>query len=267
MNRLIFFFVIFLASCSARQTTIVKHDSKSFKIPVDGKLFNAVYMQTAAEYRALCFQAYNYARLRVDDILQKSDRSRRLAIVSDIDETLLNNSPFAAHQGLMGMEYDAESWYAWTSRAEADSIPGACSFLRYAKASGIEIFYITNRDEREREATLRNLQKFGFPDSDSSHLLLRMKTSGKEDRRQMVSRSHEIVLLLGDNLADFSNLFDKKSLEERKSNTDKESFSFGNRFIVLPNAGYGDWESALYRYQKLSAAQKDSLIRADLKSY
>jgi len=33
---------------------------------------------------------------------------------------------------------------------------------------------------------------------------------------------------------------------------------FGSKFIVLPNAMYGDWEGALYNYQyNLTPQQKD----------
>jgi hypothetical protein len=266
MNRFFIACAILLASCAAPRSTSVA-SCPDVNIPVNGKLFHSVFMQNAAEYRALCFQAYNVARLRVDEYMQKDHGLRRPAIVTDIDETVLDNSRFTVHQGLVGKDYDPESWNAWTSMAAADSIPGACSFLLYAKSKGFDIFYITNRDEKDRRPTLVNLQKFGFPDSDSTHLFTRANTSSKEERRLHVAQTHEIVLLLGDNLADFSSLFDKKTQEERKLNTDGQSADFGNRFIVLPNASYGDWEPALYRYQKYSPARKDSLIRAVLKGY
>jgi predicted secreted acid phosphatase len=45
------------------------------------------------------------------------------------------------------------------------------------------------------------------------------------------------------------------------------SGQFGNRFIVLPNPVYGDWERALYEYQSLTPAQKDSSFRKWMKTY
>ncbi len=75
-------------------------------------------------------------------------------------------------------------------------------------------------------------------------------------------------MLIGDNLGDFTNLFDKKSVNERMQNTNLSAHEFGNRFIVLPNPVYGDWETSLYNYDyKLTQQQKDSLIRANLKAY
>jgi 5'-nucleotidase (lipoprotein e(P4) family) len=132
----------------------------------------------------------------------------------------------------------------------------------------VEVFYITNRLENERQSTLINLKKFGLPNADDNHLLLKSITSGKEPRRQQVAATHEIVMLLGDNLADFSILFDKKNPTERFNNTVSSVKEFGNRFIVIPNPGYGDWESTLWNYNyKMTSAQKDSVYRSVLKSY
>lgn len=266
MNRLFFACCVFLASCAAKQVASDRPASTS-DIQVHGKLFSSVYMQHAAEYRALCFQAYNAARLSLDNYFLVVRNVKKPAIVTDIDETLLDNSRYAVHQGLMGKDYDPESWYSWTSRAEADSIPGACSFLKYAKSAGVEIFYITNREEREREATLKNLQKFGFPDCDNNHLIMREKVSSKEERRKRVAENYDIALFLGDNLADFSDLFDKKPMSERNNNADAVRMMFGNRYIVIPNGTYGDWEGAMYKYNRFSAAQKDSVIRSVIKTY
>ena len=236
-------------------------------IPIQGKLFASAYQQLAAEYHALCLQAYNLARIRVDESLQQVyDKPR--AIVTDLDETALDNSAFGVHQALQGKDYEAKSWLEWTSLAQADTVPGAFSFLKYCSTKGIDIFYITNRDEKDRAGTLQNLQRFGFPNADNAHLFVRQNTSGKEERRQQVSATHHIILLLGDNLSDFSSLFDKKTYEERLQTTKQLAPEFGKLFIVLPNPVYGDWESALYRYNnQLAIAQKDSVIRRLLRSY
>ncbi len=236
-------------------------------ISVDGKLFTSLYQQHAAEYKALCFQAYNIARLRVDASLQSSS-TKTSAVITDIDETVLDNSPFAAHQALQGKEFEFAAWLDWTSKALCDTLPGALTFFKYAASKKIEVFYVTNRDEKEREATLKNLQKYGFPNADNNHLILKQGTSSKEARRQTIAATHNIVLFLGDNLSDFSGLFDKKNMSERLTETKQVAAEFGNKFIVLPNPDYGDWEGALYQYNyKLSAAQKDSVIKSNLKSY
>jgi len=256
--------LIFLAACGAPRPTAT--DAPASQTIAHGKLFASAFQQRAAEYRALCYQAYNLARLQLKTHLQ-AKYARPMAIITDIDETVLDNSPYDVHQALRGRDHEPEVWYDWTSRAMADTVPGALSFLKEAAASGVTIFYITNRDEREREGTLKNLQRFGFPLAAPSHLILRKDVSSKEGRRQAIAATHEIIMIIGDNLGDFSALFDKKSLDVREQNTKASAHLFGERFIVLPNPVYGDWESALYNYNRYTPAQKDSALRSLLKDY
>lgn len=256
--------LLFLLACgSSRQLTRTPAGNT---LVVDGKIWSSVFQQRAAEYKALCIQAFYLARTQVDLLPSGSGKPR--AIITDIDETFLDNSPYAVHQAFQGKDYEADSWHAWTARAEADTLAGALSFFRYAASKGIDIFYVTNRDEVERAGTLRNLQLFGFPQATDDHLLLRQTSSSKESRRQQIARTHDIVMLLGDNLADFSDLFDKKTEAERSANVDALRASFGTRFIVLPNANYGGWEDAIYQNSRnWTPAQKDSLLRAGLRNY
>ncbi|MCP9753372.1 5'-nucleotidase, lipoprotein e(P4) family [Ferruginibacter sp. HRS2-29] len=266
MKNILLIAMAFIAACSPSKKATVNSQPSQGNYVIGGKVFTSLYQQKAAEYRALCLQAYNIAALRISHYSGISAKPK--AIVTDIDETILDNSPYAVHRGLEGKDYDVNTWYEWTARAEADTMPGAAMLLNYARSKGIDIFYITNRDLRERDATIRNLQRFNLPNADTNHVIMRQGTSSKEARRQKVLQTHEIVLLMGDNLADFSSLFDKKTVEERKTNTDMSAADFGNRFIVFPNPDYGDWESSIFKYNyNLTPAQKDSVIRSVLKNY
>lgn len=251
---------------TARQQT--SSGTASQNLTADGKLFTALFQQRAAEYKALCLQAFNIAQLRVDEALLQQPQSRPMAIVTDIDETVLDNSAYDVKQSLQGKDYEQKSWEEWTGLAKADTIPGALPFLKYASSKGIRIFYLTNRAEAERKGTLDNLVRFGFPDAVNENLILKQTASSKELRRQAIAEKYNIIMLMGDNLADFSALFDKKPADERTKNTYASAAEFGKRFIVLPNPVYGDWEASVYQYNmKLKAAQKDSVIRSILKSY
>ncbi|MDI3318492.1 5'-nucleotidase, lipoprotein e(P4) family [Pinibacter soli] len=265
MRKYLFILVALAAACSPSKRT---QSTTSSSIVIDGKLWASVYQQKAAEYKALCYQAYNIAQLRLDQSLQAAGKPK--AVVTDIDETFLDNSPYAAKQSLNARDYEAATWSEWTSLGQADTLAGALGFFKYAASKNVEVFYITNREEKERAGTLKNLQQFGFPFADDAHLIMRQpgSSSSKESRRQTVLQTHDIILLLGDNLGDFSVLFDKKSLDERNTNTFISAQEFGKRFIVLPNPSYGDWEGALYNYNyKLSPAQKDSVVRANVKGF
>ena len=259
-------FLIILFILTACSTTRNLSSSGADNSIADGKLFASVFQQQSAEYKALCFQAYNMAKLQLDQYLQEAP-SKPLAIITDIDETVLDNSRYDIQQTLQGKDYEAGSWLEWTARGEADTVPGAPSFLKYAASKGVTIFYITNRNEEERPGTLNNLQRFNLPDADDQHLLMRKGISSKETRREEVMKKYTVVLLIGDNLADFSSLYDKRSTEERNLVTRQLANEFGHRFIIIPNPVYGDWESALYQYMpNLSLAQKDSMLRRAVKN-
>src|SRR5205085_6657732 len=96
-----------LTACRVQKSSSVLAGSKSFV--VDGALWGAMWQQKASEYKALCFQAYNVARLRLDLILQQQ-HVKPIAIVTDIDETVLDNSPYAVHRALKDSGYSDESW-------------------------------------------------------------------------------------------------------------------------------------------------------------
>ncbi len=66
----------------------------------------------------------------------------------------------------------------------------------------------------------------------------------------MVAESFDIVLLMGDNLIDFSDVFEQNSIETRKEAVDENSKLFGNRFIILPNFMHGAWIKAVYDYER-----------------
>lgn len=266
MKKITFICIAAIAVASCRNS---KPSVQEDQLVPDGKLFTSLFEQRAAEYKALCFQAYNIATFRLDQALQ-AHSDKPLAVVTDLDETAFDNSPYSVHQALQDKDYDLTSWQEWTAKGEADSLAGAVSFFKYAADRKVEVFYITNRYDKEREGTLKNLKKFGFPFADEQHLITRQpdSSSSKETRRQSVSATHEIALLLGDNLTDFSMLFDNKPAEAVRTQTVQNNANlFGKKFIILPNANYGDWESAVYQYKTLTLQQKDSVIKGVLKGY
>lgn len=114
------------------------------------------------------------------------------AIITDVDETILDNSPYAVNRSKIGLDYEPVSWFEWTDKAMAREVPGAGDFLRYAASKGVEIFYITNRDARERNSTIMNLKKLNLPNADSIHVLTKQGSSAKEPRRKEVLRSHDL---------------------------------------------------------------------------
>ncbi|MFM2479239.1 5'-nucleotidase, lipoprotein e(P4) family [Celerinatantimonas sp. MCCC 1A17872] len=223
-----------------------------------------VWMQRSAEYRALCYQAFNVASDQLKKELS-SDHSKPLAVVVDIDETVLNNLPYQAWLIGKNQGYSSKTWQQWVKQSKATAIPGAVSFLNFASEHGVQVFYITNRAEKVREATLTNLKQLGFPNVVNSHLLMKSTSSDKEPRRNQVRSHYDIALYMGDNLGDFSDKFDAKSMEQRQQLADQYRPQWGTKYIVLPNPIYGTWDGAAIHYQwGESAATKDKLRKQAL---
>ena len=266
------FLMIVLTSCKVSINTLPDQSTTNstqplHNIALNGKVYSAVWQQNAGEFRALCYQAYNLAQIRVDENL-KNPSKKPLAIITDIDETFLDNSPYAVTEAERGNTFDTKSWMNWTSKGEAKAYPGSLNFFNYAASKKIQVFYISNRDENDRIGTLKNLKDLGFPNADNEHLMLKGTASDKEARRLEILKNYEVIIYMGDNLADFSKIFNKKPQAERNDLVDQNAAEFGKRFIMLPNSGYGDWESALEGYNnQLTPAEKDQVFLKNLRGY
>lgn len=214
----------------------------------EAQLYAVLWHQTAAEYHALCYQAYNLARLRLDEDIAKAEMNPK-AIIVDIDETVLNNSAYNARE-ILGLATYPDGFYKWIGEAQGTAIPGAVEFLKYADKKGYEIFYISNRRVKGLTGTIRNLQKYEFPQADEEHVLLKMENFSKEQRRELVAETYEIVMLIGDNLIDFENAFKNKSVKDRFDQVKEVKDDFGSKFIILPNPMHGEWLKTLYDYDR-----------------
>lgn len=231
-------------------------------------VLSVLWFQTAAEMRALSYQSFTIARMRIDQDIASNKTAKRRAVVVDIDETVLDNSP---HMAKLIKESQAfpYAWADWVNAAKAEPLPGAVEFLEYAVSKGYDVFYVSNRSAKtEKEGTIRNLKAKGFPQAEEAHVLLMTENSSKEPRRNAIEKTHEIILLMGDNLNDLAMAFEKRSTSDRFAEVDKIRSEFGIRFIVLPNPMYGEWENAVYEYQRgLSDEQKDGKRKSALRSF
>ncbi len=237
---------IIVSTSKGEHCTILKTKKEAQHISptLGGKLFTSAWIQRSAEYDALCLQAYNSATNYLHQMV-KEDSAKPWAIVTDIDETVVDNTPVSVSQALKGEDYTDKSWDKWCEKGKAEALAGAVAFFNEANRLGVQIFYISNRKEVNREGTIKNLRRLGLPQAENSHLLLRTTTSDKSARRAIVLKDYDIMMLIGDALGDFDHLFDSKDELIRKSGVVSNAKNFGTRFIVLPNPNYGAWEKAM----------------------
>ena len=199
------------------------------------------FQHRSAEVQALQLQAYNVATARLKDILAKNPDAKNLAIVTDLDETVIDNTEIFVQDLKKCVDYtDWASWNIWEKSGKPKLIPGSLEFLNFADAQGLKIFYISDRSQKFRPYTTQILKDLGLPQVKAEQILL--YGTPKEQRRQSIAQHYEIVLLIGDTLHDFSDAFsNKQSKQERLAAVLKNQAEFGHKFIVLPNVSYGPW--------------------------
>ena len=113
-------FIVFLLALLGCKTTLQEQTNQSTQPPSSGmakrdySVQSVLWVQHAAEFKALCYQAYNIAKFQLDKILiEDNNTGKPLAIVTDIDETIFNNSPYEAKLITDNKQYAHDTWVAW----------------------------------------------------------------------------------------------------------------------------------------------------------
>ncbi|WP_192458739.1 5'-nucleotidase, lipoprotein e(P4) family [Musicola keenii] len=225
------------------------------------------WFQQSGEYQALSYQAFNTARIAFDAAPVAPGKKK--AVVVDLDETMLDNSPYSGWQVKQHQPYDGKSWAKWSQSRQATAVPGAVAFAKYVTNHGGQMFYVSNRLQSEFNDTRENMLKLGFPGVTDQTVLLSKGSSNKQARfDEIKAAGNDIVLYVGDNLNDFGAATYHKDNAERRAFVSQNQTKFGTQYIVLPNPLYGDWESGLSKdYNKLTPEQKLQVRDQQIKAW
>ncbi|MCK2184653.1 5'-nucleotidase, lipoprotein e(P4) family [Halomonas getboli] len=201
------------------------------------------YQQQSAEVAALQRQGFALARYRLEDRLETLGEDAAPAIITDLDETVLDNSALLARDMSECHDYTTwDTWKHWEREGEPRLIPGAKAFLDYADEHGVAIYYVSDRYQENEADTITTLETLDLPQvSEDSVMLL---GPPKAERRAKVEEGHTLVMQLGDSLHDFSGEFADADLAGQHALVEQNAERFGQDWIVFPNAGYGDWSEA-----------------------
>lgn len=260
---------ILIISCKPL-TQIPKHETvcDSIEISASEDLVGAaLWVQKSAEIRALYYQSYRYAELVLENKLNKLEDKTKTAVILDIDETVLDNSPYTGMLIQKGLRYSPSTWKEWTNLASAKALPGVVEFTRFAKSKGVEVFYVSNRSVDERDATIKNMISEKLPDADERHMYLKTDESSKIPRYKIIAGEYNILLFVGDNLRDFDENFASRFENYGFALVDSLKNQFGEKYIILPNPVYGDWEKAIYQGKTPNAKESNRLRKQALQSY
>ena len=243
-----------------------------------------LWTQQSIEFKGNALSVYAVASLRLDQALadkswtaspeQTGDyQNKPPAVILDIDETVLDNSLYQAWMVLNNTEFGSKTWGPFVNSVSSLPIPGSLAFVKNALSKGVKVFYISNRSGDLEEATRKNLAKYGYPlDKGEDTVLLKnekpeWKSSKKGVRREVVGENYRILLLLGDNLGDFTDSY-------KGSQADIDAFyaanadKFGREWMVISNPTYGSWESRAFGFNyKLSSEEKRQAKEDQLKAW
>jgi len=226
-----------------------------------GTLSANVYAQTSAEHRACCYGIFAAATWRLEEALEDAEPvPARPAVVMDLDETVLDNSSFQAFLYRNGLVYTPELWERFEREGvhEVGLVAGAELFIRKAESLGVAVVYLSNRNETNASRTVAALAHVGLDTTLIAQRLFLKPNAGSSDksrRRDAASARYNVLMYLGDNLRDFSEVFapDRlphsattddylRAMEARSASVDDATCHWGVDWFVLPNPMYGEWE-------------------------
>ena len=229
------------------------------------------FLYGSGEAAALSIQAYtglsDYVRARTDDrlvgqklwsvvldgkstltepALPDCAPDQPLAIILDVDETTVLNLGFES-DAAKGNGYSPQRWDAWERTGGADivPVPGVVAALNDARAKGVTVIFNTNRSSANAAATEQMLDAAGLGPAVPGETLFTKGEGvhGKDARRAVIAKHYCVIAMAGDQLGDFTDMFDDPllSVAQRRAAVTSEAFSplWGRGWFILPNPVYG----------------------------
>jgi acid phosphatase len=225
----------------------------------------------SAEYQAISQQVYAQAtrdlpRLLADDswsALPGHDGSsgKPPAVILDVDETVTSG----VDMELTMVPFSTLRQFEWNSNHRAIPMRGVAEFVSAAKELGVDVFFVTNRPcekvrDRtdacpQRQVTIDKLAEIGIT-TDADHMLLNNGrpewNKEKLSRREFVAETHRLIMLIGDDYADFvacsrarpgAPCTTAATRGSRAETLETYKDYWGNGWYILPNPMYGSWTS------------------------
>ncbi|HEX8414064.1 MAG TPA: HAD family acid phosphatase [Sphingomicrobium sp.] len=172
-----------------------------------------------------------------------------LAIVMDIDETAILNIGYEGNSSRRSLGFDDARWQRWekTGAAKVVAVPGSKATVDAARKAGITVIFNSNRDAAYAKETAAALDHAGLgPAVHKTTLWLKGDDgggSGKDTRRWAISGGYCVIALVGDQLGDFSDLFNDPTLKPaaRRALAQSPGIAglWGSGWFLLPNPVYG----------------------------
>jgi len=175
--------------------------------------------------------------------------SKPLAVVLDVDETALLNLGYEYDEAVKGRGFDSAIWNRWeqTGADKVSPVPGAVTALRAVREAGVTVIFNSNRNATNAAQTEAAIVGAGLgPARHGETLFLQGDigtSSAKDPRRERIAERYCVIAMAGDQLGDFSDLFNARTLSvsERRRAAAAVPFAslWGAGWFMLPNPVYG----------------------------
>lgn len=217
---------------------------------VNNKIIIAAnWQQHSGEYTAYFYQSFNGATDQLANFLANTPKGKQLAIITDIDDTLIPTTPYISTPGDSTTTSGIRQSTPWRHYQKAKSLPGSVEFLQKASLLGVEIFYISEQLNDLKSATINQLRELGYPVSSANHVIVQEDNHpllSKEDKRQrIIDMGYYPIMLFGDQLDDLGEVDKGLMITERKQWVSQHQEKFGRQWFILPNALNGFREEAI----------------------
>jgi predicted secreted acid phosphatase len=166
-----------------------------------------------------------------------------------MDETTVLNSGANYDTARRGdPPFDAPRWDAWEQASVGliDPVPGAVEAFAALRAAGITPIIISNRQTRFAAQAAQGLAGIGLGTFEPGRTMLLRDagaTSGKDARRATIAQTWCVIAMAGDQLGDFSDLFNARGLtpDARRRIVQAPAIAgrWGQGWFLMPNPLYG----------------------------
>ena len=230
------------------------------------------WVKNSADYKAITRQTYaaatrDLARF-VDDktwsAMPEQTAAENLppAVILDVDETVINNVSF---QLVFERPFTDRQLEMWDRQHVAEPVPGVVEFIAAARDAGVAVFFMTNRpcekypDEDaacpQKQTVIEGIRELGIP-VEPEFVMLALErpewTGEKLVRRELIARDYRVIMLIGDDFADFvacardsfyPPCTEPATRASRLADLDRYGHFWGNGWYILPGPMHGSWTS------------------------
>jgi acid phosphatase len=156
--------------------------------------------------------AQGYLKQRVAEN-KKSSKPKKLAIVFDIDDTMISNYKFFKQNDF---SFQLDTIFKNVAAADCDPLPSV-QLYKDAREQNVAVFFLTGRKEMLRDATVKNLQKAGLDKWDDlilkpNDMVVASASDYKAPQRKLISdKGYDIIISMGDQQSDLDGGYAEKT--------------------------------------------------------